>query len=30
MCFETGCGNVFMNIALRNNRSHEWAAAAGE
>ena len=30
MCFETGCGSVFMNIALRNNRSHEWAAAAGE
>lgn len=30
MCFETGCGNVFMNIALRNNRGHEWAAAAGE
>ena len=30
MCFETGCGNVFMNIALRNNRSHERAAVAGE
>ena len=30
ICFETGCGNVFMNIALRYNRSHEWAVAAGE
>jgi chemotaxis protein CheX len=30
ICFETGCGNVFMNIALRYNRSHKLAAAAGE
>jgi chemotaxis protein CheX len=32
ICFETGSGNVFMNIALRyNQRRHgEWAVAAGE
>ena len=27
MCFETPVGSVFMNIALRYNRSHELAAA---
>jgi hypothetical protein len=27
MCFETSIGNVFMNIALRYNGSHELAAA---
>jgi CheY-specific phosphatase CheX len=32
ICFETGIGNVFMNIALRYNvqRAGEMAAAAGE
>ncbi|HXZ43074.1 MAG TPA: chemotaxis protein CheX [Terriglobales bacterium] len=28
ICFETGCGNVFMNIAMRHNQARQLAAAA--
>ena len=30
LCFDSSCGHVFMNIALRYNVSHPAAAAAGD